>query len=229
MWCLSTTLPNQGQSQQTVPSQPPLAKSKPEISSCLAPGQKAAEEGKLEEAIKIFSGCVEKFPDSAEASFLLGMASFLSKDLEKAAGQIRKVLQLEPNSVQAQAMLGKIYSVDRQKLGAARELLERVLSVAPYKDDVRFDLARVYAQQGEEKKCLNEFRILFNDEPKYALYHAEFARILVAAGKKAVAISHLTKALTLDPEFAPAKKMLDSLEKEGKEPGKSAEKDSQSK
>jgi len=206
----------------------PVEKHQPDVSACIEPGQKAAEEGKLDEALKIFSGCVAKFPDSAEANFLLGMALFLNKDTEKAATQFKKVMQLEPNSLQAAAMLGKLYSMERQKLGVARELLERVLSRAPFRDDVRFDLARVYAQQGEEKKCLAEFKILFNNEPKYSLYHTEFARILVAADRKADAITHLKRALALDPNFQPAKNMLESLEKEMKEAGSAADKGSKS-
>jgi len=220
--CLFFSMGTPAHSQGDVQQMPTRVKD-PVIADCLAGGNKAAEEGNLDQAVKIFSGCVEKHPSSPDAHFLLGMAYFFKQDLESATGEFKKAFQLDGNNLDAAAMLGRIYSFDKQKLALARELLERVLSAAPYKDDVRFDLARVYAQQGEEQKCLNEFRIILGNERKYVVYHTEFARILVAAEKKPEAVQHLKRALALDPDFEPAKKLLESLETSGKEPAKSPE------
>ncbi len=188
----------------------------PVVAECLSSGHKAASEGNFDQAIKVFSACSEKHPNSTDAHFFLGMAYIRKQDTDKATGELKKALQLDPNNLDAALMLGRLYSVDKQKLSLARELLERVLAVAPQKDDVRFDLARVYAMSGEEKKSLQEFQRIFSDEPRYGIYHTEFAKILIAAGEKKAARNHLERALALAPDFEPAKKLLQSLDKEDK-------------
>lgn len=191
------------------------AQGKPDSAAveCLESGNKAADAGNFDEAIKLFTSCAEKFPNSAETHFLLGMAHFYKQDMEKATAELKKSMQLDPNNPNATAMLGRIYSFDPQKLSLAKELLERVLSAAPYRDDVRFDLARVYARQGQLEETLKNFQILFSGEPKYALYHTEFAKILIAGGQKNEAKSHLQRALVLVPNFEMAKKLLESMDK----------------
>lgn len=129
----------------------------PVVGECLSGGHKAASSGNFDEAIKIFSACAEKHPNSAVAHFFLGMAYLHKKETEKATGELKKASQLDPNNMEAAVMLGRLYSLDEQKRGLARELLERALTAEPHRDDVRFDLARVYALTGEEKKSLQEF------------------------------------------------------------------------
>jgi Tfp pilus assembly protein PilF len=89
------------------------------------------------------------------------MAYFRKKDVPKATAAFKRATELSPNNIEATAMLGKMYSMDKQKIVYARELLEHALSVAPHKDDVRFDLARVYGMLGERAKSVNEFKRLF--------------------------------------------------------------------
>ena len=186
------------------------------VTECLAPGHKAASAQNFDEAIKIFSGCVEKYPNAGQAHFFLGMAYFHKKDVENATNELKKAYQLDPNNLEAAVTLGRLYSLDKEKLSLSRELLERVISVEPSRDDVHFDLARVYAMSGEEKKSLREFQIIFSGEPRYGIYHTEFARILIAAGQNKAAMGHLQRALALSPNFEPAKKLLESLEKQDK-------------
>ena len=204
---------NHGLSQDDLQKMTPRVQD-PAVAECVALGHKAATEGNFDQAIKLFSACIEKHPNSTDAHFFLGMAYFYKQDIDKAAGELRKSLQYDSNNLDASAMLGRIYSFDKQKLALSRELLERVISVAPHKDDVRFDLARVYALSGDEKKSLQEFRTIFLGEARYGVYHTEFAKILIAAGEKKPARTHLQRALALAPDFEPAKMLLDSLNKE---------------
>lgn len=204
----------QAQSQEDLSKMPGRMKD-PVVGECLEPGHKAATEGNLDQAIKVFRTCAEKHPNSTDVHFLLGMAYFFKKDPDSAMGELKQALQLDSNNLEAAAILGRIYSFDKQKLALAREVLERVLSAAPYKDDVRFDLARVYAMSGEEKKCLEEFRTIFVEESRYGVYHTEFAKILIAAGDKRGARIHLNRALSIMPDFETAKRMLESLDREG--------------
>jgi len=195
----------------------------PVIAECLSGGHKAASEGNFDEALRTFNACVEKHPNSAEAHFFLGMAYLQKEDIDKATGALKKAVQMDPNNLDAVATLGKVYSLDKQKLSLARELLERVLSFAPLKDDVRFALARVYELSGEKQKCLKEFQTIFVNEVRYGIYHFEFAKILIMDGEKNEARNHLDKALALAPDFEPAKRLRESLDKGSKGSGKPTE------
>lgn len=190
-----------------------------EVVDCIGQGQKAAMAGKLDEAIVVLTSCAEKYPDSGLAAYVLGMAYFQKRDKDKAINQFKRAMQLEPKNLSATAMLGKLYSMDKDKLSLAQELLERVLQASPRNEDVRFDLARVYVQKGELKKGLDEFDVILSGEPKYALYHAELGRILASTGEKKRARYHLERAIALAPDFEPAKKLLEALEKESAAPG----------
>lgn len=186
----------------------------PSVLECLAPGNKAAEANNFDQAINDFNKCAEKFPQVAYIQFLLGMAHFYKKDAEKAVTHFKKCMQMEPNNLDATAMIGRIYAMDKEKLAVARELLERVLSAAPYRDDVRFDVARVYAQQGEIEKALQQFRVILSEEPKFGLYHTELARLLLALGNKEAAKKELSRAMAILPDFEPAKELLRTIDKE---------------
>ena len=192
-----------------VPATPDMP---PELNECLARGNNAAAQKDFELAIKEFSSCAEKFPKAAPAHFFLGMAYFMKKDMEKAIASLKTAVKLAPNNLDAPAMLGRIYSLDKEKLGVARELLERVVEAAPYRHSVRFDLARVYAQQGNMLKAAKEFGIIFSGEPEFALYHTAYAELLIAAGEKKEARDHLLRAQALAPNAEAPKKLLKTLD-----------------
>lgn len=184
----------------------------PKIVECLATGQQALEKGDLESAQKALSGCVSLDPKFGPARYWLGMVYFLKHDAAKATGEFKEVLRLEPENYLAMGMLGKLYSFDQSKLSLAQELLEKAISVAPDNDDARFDLGRVYAQQGQLDKAMKEFETIFQSEIRFALYHTEFAKILSAAGRKAEAKKHLDRAIAVAPDFEPAKQALKELQ-----------------
>ncbi len=184
----------------------------PEVKECLAKGHQAAQVKDLETAIKEFSACVKKYPDSAAAHFFLGMAYFRKKNLDNAVEALKKSAQLDPKNLNVPAVLGKIYSMDKDKLSVAEELLARVIKAAPHNSEVRFDLARVYARQGKIVKAVEQFNGIFAQEPKFAVYHTGFAQLLMSAGKKKEAQTHLLRARALAPDAEVPKKLLEALD-----------------
>ncbi len=195
----------------------------PKIAECLAAGHQALETRDLKEAARSFSSCVEKHPNTAITRYWLGMAYFFGHENEKAIAEFKEVTRLEPENAYAAAMLGRIYSFDQNKLGIAKELLERALAINSELEDARFDLARVCAQQGELEKAFKEFGIIFSGEARYALFHTELAKILITAGDTKEAHNQLQRALALAPDFEPAKRLLENLEKQrSSDPGEPA-------
>jgi tetratricopeptide (TPR) repeat protein len=185
------------------------------VLDCLVKGHEALAKRDLAAALQAFNGCVEKFPKSITARYWLAMACFYNKDATKAIDQFKEILRMDSKSIDAMAMLGRLYSFDKDKLNVAQEFLEKSVKARPDSMDIRFDLARVYALRGQMEKSFGEFAIIFDNEAKFPLYRTEFAKILIAGEAKDEAKMQLQRALTLDPQFEPAKQLIKQLEAGG--------------
>ena len=107
---------------------------------------------------------------------------------------------MDPQNYHAMAMLGRLYSLDRDKLDQAETYLKQALDYSPENLDAHFDLARIYARKGERDKATQEFRFLFNQEGEFFIYHFELGRILEAWGNKDGALREYRRALLLNPQ-----------------------------
>lgn len=190
---------------------PALASPAP-AKDCLAGGQQALNQRDFKQAAKLFAACAQAQPRQASAHFWLGMAHFLAHEPQKAVPAFSRCLELDPGHVQATAMLGKLYSFDREKLKQAHELLSKALAQRPDLEDARFDLARVLALQGQYDRSFQEFNHLFQGELRFALYHTELGKILLALGLKPQARQEFERALKLQPDFEPAQRQLKELD-----------------
>jgi cellulose synthase operon protein C len=179
---------------------------------CLNKARANLDENKLGAALDIFKDCVKQHPQSTDAHLGLGMAYFFNKDPKSALEEFSEVRKLDSENIDAQAMMGKIYSFDKQKLDLAQELLERCIKVRPDSLDLRFDIARVYAQKGEIQKSFGEFAFILESESKFAMYRTELAKILIAGNENETAKQVLERALVLNPTFTPARELLTQLE-----------------
>ncbi|MCA1959701.1 MAG: tetratricopeptide repeat protein [Desulfomonile sp.] len=191
----------------------PTLKADPEVVKCIAKGHELLNKMQIDEALKEFQSCVQKFPESVLARYWLGVAYFSNREKDKAINELKEAVRLEPKNLPAMAMLGRAYSFDEKTLAVAEELLNRVLNVCPNFDDARFDLARIYAQKGEIDKALPLFFLLFEGEARFALYHTEMGKIFMAGGREKEARSEFERALAIMPGFEPAKKFLADLDK----------------
>ncbi len=186
----------------------------PDSADCLKGGQEALGRRDFSQAAQLFTACAKAHPRRADVHYWLGMAHFLAHEPPQAMAAFARCLELDPKHPQALAMLGKLYSFDRQKLVQAHQLLDKALALRPDLEDARFDLARVYALQGQYDKSFQEFDHLFQGELRFALYHTELGKILLAMGLIPQARQEFERALTLHPGFEPAARELRALDKE---------------
>jgi tetratricopeptide (TPR) repeat protein len=185
--------------------------------------QKFLAEKKMDEALKEFQEAVRLSPDSPLATFWLGKAHLYKKDRDQAEKYFKKVLEMDPQNYHAMAMLGRLYSLDRDKLDQAEDYLKKALDFSPENLEAHFDLARVYARKGERNKAMQQFRFLFVKESEFFIYHFELGRILEAWGEKEQALKQYRRAHLLNPKFEPASQAIQRLEAEPKTPEKKSE------
>jgi tetratricopeptide (TPR) repeat protein len=183
-----------------------------ETVACLKKGHEALDKNDLDEATKVFRSCVEQHPKSGLAHYWLGQAYQYGFKMDEAIVETKEALRLEPGNLYGLHALGRLYSLDKNKLDVAEELLTKVAGIDPHFDEARFDLARVYARKGEMDKAFQLFSQLFSQEMRFAVYHAELGKILTASGQERSAMDHYNRALTLQPDYEPAKKLIQELQ-----------------
>jgi tetratricopeptide (TPR) repeat protein len=190
----------------------------PEALEHLRRGQKLLADNKLDEALKEFQETARLAPDSPLAQFWLGRAYYFHQDHAQAEKAFNQVLQLDPKNYQAMIGLGRIYSLDRNKLDQAQKLLQQALDESPDNLEGRFILGVVYTMKGEQQKALNQFSFTFAKESEIAIYHFEIGRILENSGDKKRALQHYQRALVLNPKLTVADQAAKGLaEDAGKE------------
>jgi tetratricopeptide (TPR) repeat protein len=180
--------------------------------ACLEAGHQALGQRDFPGAAKLFAECAKANPKNPVPAYWEGMAHFLAHQAIPAREALEKCLAKFPGYLPAMAILGKLYSFDKDKLGQAEELLSRVVAVRPDHEDARFDLARVYALTGRYDQSFREFNVIFKSEVRFALYHTELGKILASMGLTKEARQELNRALALQPDFTPAKDQLKALE-----------------
>ncbi len=174
--------------------------------------QKFLAEKKMDEALKEFQETARLAPNSPLATFWMGKIRFYRKERDQAEKIFKKVLVMDPQNYHAMAMLGRLYSLDRDKLDQAENYLKQALDYSPENLDAHFYLGRVYARKGERGKALREFQFLFVKERDFFVYHFELGRIMEAWGDKKRALREYRRAHLLNPKFERATKAIKRLE-----------------
>ncbi|MEW6351743.1 MAG: tetratricopeptide repeat protein [Thermodesulfobacteriota bacterium] len=184
-----------------------------DVSECLRKGRQALEErDDSAAAVEAFRSCVARYPKSPLGHYWLGQALFLSGQNLPAIGEIKEALRLDPDNLYAVRLLAKVYSLDKNRLSLAQELLEKVVGRNPEFQDARFDLACVYGQQGNWDRAFEQFAMLTKGERKHARYRTEIGKIFSAMGQYDDARIQFKRALALFPEYKPARDALRELD-----------------
>lgn len=207
MGCSASETP--GQAAKEPPKGPPLS---PQALDHFRQAHKFLAEQKLDEALKEFQETTRLSPDSALAVFWQGKTHLYRKERDQAETAFKKVLDKDPQNYHALAMLGRLYSLDRDKLDRAEAYLRQALDYSPDNLEAHFDLGRVYARKGERDKALQQFRYLFARESEFFIYHFELGRMLEAWGSKDAALREYRRAHLLNPGFDQATQAIKRLE-----------------
>lgn len=173
------------------------------VSLSLAAAIRAHKKGKMEKAVQIYSGILRKYPDHADANYLLGVAAFERGLKDDAIAMIERAIKSEPDNASYYGKLGEILTlcgyVERADLA-----YEKAAEIAP--GDVRFHLGRaqIMERNGDIDHALAQYLDIIDrwDDSYEAFYRA--AAIEARLGKRDDAKGHVKQALKLKKDYAEA-------------------------
>ena len=136
-----------------------------------------------------------------------GEADESIKNYDSALEEYRKVLALTPDRPGVHYQIGRVYlararppySEPDAEANAAREF-EQELRIDPTNADAAYELGEIARKAGELDRARELFATAVKHYPEFEEGLVGLGRVLVSQGKADLALSPLTKAVTLDPE-----------------------------
>lgn len=131
----------------------------------LASGVALEDQGNPAQAFWLYSAAVRAWPESVNAHLQLGRAWAMKGQLQEAAAEFKRALELNPDSGAAHrsfAQLLREIGDPYQAIGHYREALR----IAPAQPDLHVDLGQSLALAGRPDEALAEFRESIRLEPK---------------------------------------------------------------
>jgi tetratricopeptide (TPR) repeat protein len=116
-----------------------------------------SQQGRSAEAVRRITESVQQTPQKAGLHFLLGLAYFSLKDLDRSEASVRQALKLDPQTPDAYALLANI-ALARGSTEEAKSILRTAIAAAPRKLMNYMSLVTQYEKEGnwEEAKRLCE-------------------------------------------------------------------------
>ena len=163
-------------------------------------------------AMDLYRRYLKTQPHDVDVRFLLGHTALLARRYDAAAAAYSEVAAARPNWAAAHGGLGYALLMTDQPQRAARSY-SRTLELNPDSTLVRYQLARLYAEQGQHREAIAEFEQLVQREPHVPEYPTRLADLLIQlaqgtgmtlgqTGQLAEAEKLLRRAIELDSKAA---------------------------
>lgn len=135
----------------------PVAAPAPQAPSMLDRGQALLEQGHLDAALEALRHIAPTSADAPRALSLIARAHADRGDLDLAAAEVRRALEIDALNHDAYLLLGIIFERQGQ-LATAIQQFERARYLCPESAVVSFHLAGAYRQAGRMQKAAQEYR-----------------------------------------------------------------------
>jgi tetratricopeptide (TPR) repeat protein len=181
-------------------------------------GERLLTKGDAAAAIPYFEKATKANPASAVAATELGIALFTAGKLAEAEEEFRAALVLDATFTDARFDLASVHAARAEWDDAVTEF-QRVLAVRPDDTKTREHLgaalylwADAFAKNERPELALERYRASLEFRPPDAEVHTKMALMLARLARFAEAKTELAEALKLQPDFAPAQKMMTDVE-----------------
>ena len=163
-------------------------------------GKRYLNEGKAKEAKELFEGLAKKYPKEADIYLFLGIASLRLRDVQGAETQIKRVLSLNPDHVEARTLLGWIQLEVRRDFSSAIEEYARVVRLRPNLPEAYNNLGVAFKKSGELEKAIENFNRALELRADYSEAWSNRGWVYAEQKKWRDARSDFEQALKIQPE-----------------------------
>jgi len=181
------------------------------IAEYLEMAKAAHGEKKNIEAKEILHHVLKLEPRSAEAYIQMAALESEQKVPISALSSVKKAVAIQPGVPQYRLNLAELYR-RLGRLDLAQRQIQAALDLAPNNAPARVALGRTLAQRGLIVEGIEQCRIAASMQPKAAAPYFVVGQILKDAGQRDEARAAFQTALTIEPDFEPAKKAIAELD-----------------
>jgi len=137
-----------------------------------------------------------------------------SGKMAAAEKRAQQLLAMDPKSVPAYCLLGKLY-LEQQRYDQARDHLEKAIDLDPGCVDALEDLGTVLCRKGEEGEAALLYQKLLEIEAEHCTAHIALAEIAVRSGDHDTAKKHLDAVMRCEPKNIRAHRLAGRILLEG--------------
>jgi tetratricopeptide (TPR) repeat protein len=174
-------------------------------------GDALLNQGRGEEAERVFRDVLQMEPDNPRAFFGLGRAAYLRSSFEVSREYLRRAAGGAPRTIRVRALLAQVYFRLDERSGAERELraLEQNPADVPWPDpyqeavralkvgvDAKLAVAEDLVAQGRRREANQLLTNIVQTYPDSYMVHQQFGRFLFQTGEFDAAEKQLRAALS---------------------------------
>ncbi|MFZ5470790.1 MAG: tetratricopeptide repeat protein [Myxococcota bacterium] len=153
--------------------------------------------GKMSDALKQVEGANIRFPGNARIAFLYGRVADALDQPTEAASNYTRAANADPELVEANLYLARMYLRFR-RLEEAKVQLEEARKKAPTHAGVQVGLGELALTQEDAEEAKTQFEAARASDPNLADAYLGLSRVALVQGRPAEAQEHVEKALSLD-------------------------------
>lgn len=174
--------------------------------------EKALERAPLCETIKTFRKVIADvmtngLSKEAVIHFFRGVVYDFDEKPEKAIAELKKVLSIKPDFIQARENLGAIYTKNKMYNEAINEY-RKIIELVPDSAKAHLELGKIYLIKKMYNEAEKEFKKALELDPKNVYAHYYMGEVYLAKEEYDNAISEYASAVALNSSYSEA---LDSL------------------
>lgn len=158
-------------------------------------------------ALREFVRAADLMPEDGDAQRKAGTFMLLAGQFQDAQGLANRMLQRNPNDVQAHILLANSLAGLKDTEGAVASF-EKAVSLDPSRSATYAELGSIQLFSGNKAEAEKAFRKAIELDPKSASAHVAMANYLWAAGQMQDAENEMRKALELDPKHMVANRAM---------------------
>ncbi|HKJ75731.1 MAG TPA: tetratricopeptide repeat protein, partial [Gammaproteobacteria bacterium] len=121
-------------------------------------GELLRENGRLEEAVAVYTAALERFPDNAELLYARAMVAERLDRIDRLEEDLRRILANDPDNTQALNALGYTLADRTDRYQEAHELIRKAYEQAPDDPAVIDSMGWVLYRMGRNEEALKHLR-----------------------------------------------------------------------